>query len=94
MVLDWDDALPEDDLEASEAHASNAQLALCLGTSLQVRPANSLPLRTVKAGEMGIPCISSASYLTWHMHARLLRRTAKRGSKLMAHGNHGARVGS
>lgn len=50
MVLDWDDALPEDDLEASEQHASSAQMALCLGTSLQVRPANSLPLRTVKAG--------------------------------------------
>lgn len=50
MVLDWDDALPEDDLEASEQHASSAQVALCLGTSLQVRPANSLPLRTVKSG--------------------------------------------
>ncbi|KAK9861379.1 hypothetical protein WJX84_010603 [Apatococcus fuscideae] len=50
MVLDWDDALPEDDLEASEQHAGSAQVALCLGTSLQVRPANSLPLRTVKAG--------------------------------------------
>ncbi|KAK9864421.1 hypothetical protein WJX84_002906 [Apatococcus fuscideae] len=50
LVLDWDDALPEDDLEAAEQRASSAQLALCLGTSLQVRPANSIPMRTVKAG--------------------------------------------
>ena len=70
MVLDWDDALPEDDLEASEEHASNAQLALCLGTSLQVRPANSLPLRTVKAGEVAPHQQSSLT-----MHARLAARS-------------------
>ncbi len=61
MVLDWDDALPEDDLKASEQHASNAQLALCLGTSLQVRPANSLPLRTVKAGMSAASRVMSAT---------------------------------
>ncbi len=49
-ILDWEDALPEAELEASEAHASAADLALCLGTSLQITPACDIPLRTVKAG--------------------------------------------
>ncbi|KAK9835969.1 hypothetical protein WJX81_002387 [Elliptochloris bilobata] len=49
-ALDWDDALPEDELQASEAAADAAGLALCLGTSLLVRPACNLPLRTVRKG--------------------------------------------
>jgi NAD+-dependent protein deacetylase sirtuin 6 len=44
-LLDWDDPLPEDDLERSEYHCSNADLVLCLGTSLRIQPANQLPLR-------------------------------------------------
>ena len=36
--LDWDDALPEDELELSEAHATKADLVLCLGTSLVITP--------------------------------------------------------
>jgi NAD+-dependent protein deacetylase sirtuin 6 len=43
MVLDWDDALPEDQLEASEEHARDADLVICLGTSLQIRPICNLP---------------------------------------------------
>lgn len=49
-ILDWEDALPEDELEASEHAASEADLAICLGTSLQITPACNLPLRTLKAG--------------------------------------------
>lgn len=49
-TLDWEDALPEDELKASEAAADAAGLALCLGTSLLVRPACNLPLRTVRKG--------------------------------------------
>ena len=45
-----EDALPDDEFEAAKEHASNAQLALCLGTSLQITPACNIPLRTVKAG--------------------------------------------
>ena len=36
--LDWDDALPEDELALSESHASKADLVLCLGTSLVITP--------------------------------------------------------
>lgn len=49
-ILDWEDALPEDELIASEKAASAADLAICLGTSLQIIPACNLPLRTTKAG--------------------------------------------
>ena len=49
-TLDWEDALPEAELKASEAAADAAGLALCLGTSLLVRPACNLPLRTVRKG--------------------------------------------
>lgn len=43
-LLDWEDPLPEDDLERSEQHCKKADLALCLGTSLRIQPAASLPL--------------------------------------------------
>lgn len=48
-VLDWEDALPEDELETSERHAREADLAICLGTSLQITPACNLPLKTTRA---------------------------------------------
>ncbi len=50
-VLDWEDALPEDELEASEKASAEADLAICLGTSLQITPACDIPLKTVKTGE-------------------------------------------
>ncbi|KAF8062076.1 SRT1 [Scenedesmus sp. PABB004] len=49
-ILDWEDALPPAELKATQEHASAANLALCLGTSLQIIPAANLPLRTVRAG--------------------------------------------
>ena len=58
QVLDWEDALPEDELVASETAAAEADLAICLGTSLQITPACNIPLKTVKAGValLGSPC--------------------------------------
>ena len=51
QVLDWDDALPEAELQRAEAAADAAPLALCLGTSLQIVPACNLPLRALRARE-------------------------------------------
>ena len=51
-VLDWEDALPEDELEASEKASAEADLAICLGTSLQITPACDIPLKTFKSGEL------------------------------------------
>ncbi len=35
-MLDWNDALPEKDLTTADEHSKKADLALCLGTSLQI----------------------------------------------------------
>lgn len=48
--LDWDSELPAADAARADAAADGADLALALGTSLQIEPANGIPLRTVKAG--------------------------------------------
>ena len=45
-----EDALPEDALDAAEEAAKAADLAICLGTSLQITPACDIPLLTVKSG--------------------------------------------
>lgn len=56
QVLDWGDALPEDELTASEKAAADADLAICLGTSLQITPACNIPLKTTKAGKSTDKC--------------------------------------
>jgi len=47
-ILDWEDALPDADLELAEQHSRKADLSLCLGSSLQILPSGSLPLLTRK----------------------------------------------
>lgn len=47
-LLDWEDPLPEADLERSEAECAKADLVLCLGTSLRIFPANQMPLKAKK----------------------------------------------
>jgi mono-ADP-ribosyltransferase sirtuin 6 len=42
-LLDWEDALPETDFERATEECEKADLALCLGTSLRIEPAGSLP---------------------------------------------------
>ncbi|XP_076940267.1 NAD-dependent protein deacetylase SRT1-like [Bidens hawaiensis] len=49
-VLDWDDELPPKEMKAAENHCRNADLVLCLGTSLQITPACNLPLRSIRNG--------------------------------------------
>ncbi|KAI8466807.1 MAG: hypothetical protein J3K34DRAFT_524218 [Monoraphidium minutum] len=49
-ILDWEDALPDDELDETERQADAADLSICLGTSLQIVPAANLPLRTLKTG--------------------------------------------
>ena len=50
QVLDWDDALPEAELKLAEAHSRRADVALTIGTSLQIKPSCDLPLKTLRAG--------------------------------------------
>ncbi|CAK8697035.1 unnamed protein product [Clavelina lepadiformis] len=45
-ILDWEDALPDDQLEMSEKFSRAAELAIVIGSSLQIIPAGNLPLFT------------------------------------------------
>uniref|UniRef100_A0A2P2J6E2 NAD-dependent protein deacetylase SRT1 n=2 Tax=Rhizophora mucronata TaxID=61149 RepID=A0A2P2J6E2_RHIMU len=49
-VLDWEDALPQNEMLPSEKHCRMADLVLCLGTSLQITPACNLPLKCLRGG--------------------------------------------
>ncbi|XP_072051309.1 NAD-dependent protein deacylase sirtuin-6-like [Amphiura filiformis] len=49
-ILDWEDALPAQDLELGDQHSRSADLSLCLGTSLQIVPSGNLPVLTKKNG--------------------------------------------
>lgn len=47
-VLDWDSALPVKELRKAERHTKSANLVICLGTSLRIRPAGNMPLMCVR----------------------------------------------
>lgn len=42
-LLDWEDPLPENDFDRSNAYCQEADLVICLGTSLRIQPAASMP---------------------------------------------------
>ncbi|CAG0898322.1 unnamed protein product [Darwinula stevensoni] len=47
-ILDWEDRLPERDMQVAQAHSLAAQLSICLGTTLQIVPSGNLPVLTKK----------------------------------------------
>ncbi|XP_061365985.1 NAD-dependent protein deacetylase SRT1 [Gastrolobium bilobum] len=49
-VLDWEDALPPKEMDPAEKHCKQADIVLCLGTSLQITPACNLPLKALRNG--------------------------------------------
>ncbi|XP_036410377.1 NAD-dependent protein deacetylase sirtuin-6 [Megalops cyprinoides] len=49
-ILDWEDALPDRDLNRADEACRRADLALTLGTSLQIKPSGNLPLVTKRKG--------------------------------------------
>ncbi|KAI5409015.1 hypothetical protein KIW84_054727 [Lathyrus oleraceus] len=49
-VLDWEDALPPKEMNPAEKHCKQADIVLCLGTSLQITPACNLPLKALRGG--------------------------------------------
>ncbi|XP_047341961.1 NAD-dependent protein deacetylase SRT1 [Impatiens glandulifera] len=49
-VLDWEDPLPKKEIDLAEKHCKMADVVLCLGTSLQIKPACDLPLKCLRGG--------------------------------------------
>jgi len=49
-ILDWEDGLPDDQLDIAEKFCKLAGLSITIGTSLQILPAANLPLLTRKNG--------------------------------------------
>ena len=47
-LLDWEDELPEKDFSLALEYCEKSDLIICLGTSLRIEPAGSLPLRGQK----------------------------------------------
>ncbi|KAK5859836.1 hypothetical protein PBY51_021360 [Eleginops maclovinus] len=69
-ILDWEDALPERDLNKAEDASRRADLALTLGTSLQIKPSGDLPLITKRKG--GKLVIVNLQRTKHHKQAHLL----------------------
>ncbi|KAG8594255.1 hypothetical protein GDO81_001131 [Engystomops pustulosus] len=49
-ILDWEDSLPDKDLNLADEASRKADLAITLGTSLQIKPSGNLPLLTKRKG--------------------------------------------
>ncbi|XP_060088594.1 NAD-dependent protein deacylase sirtuin-6 [Heteronotia binoei] len=49
-ILDWEDSLPDRDLNLASEACRKADLSVTLGTSLQIKPSGDLPLLTKKKG--------------------------------------------
>lgn len=55
-LLDWDDELPENEMNNATDHLEKSDLVICLGTSLRVQPANELPLIPLEKGGKLVIC--------------------------------------
>jgi len=42
-ILDWEDELPSPDFPRANEHCERSDLVICLGTSLRIEPAGSMP---------------------------------------------------
>uniref|UniRef100_A0A0B6ZQJ5 protein acetyllysine N-acetyltransferase n=1 Tax=Arion vulgaris TaxID=1028688 RepID=A0A0B6ZQJ5_9EUPU len=49
-ILDWENSLPEQDLNTAVEQCKKSDLTICLGTSLQILPSGNIPLLTKKNG--------------------------------------------
>jgi mono-ADP-ribosyltransferase sirtuin 6 len=49
-ILDWEDNLPDDDIEMAIMHSTLADLHIGLGSSFQIMPSGRFPLRSKKFG--------------------------------------------
>lgn len=55
-ILDWEHELPLRDLNMADLNSRNADLSICLGTTLQIVPSGNLPVLTKKTGGKLVIC--------------------------------------
>uniref|UniRef100_A0A3B4Y1C7 NAD-dependent protein deacylase sirtuin-6 n=1 Tax=Seriola lalandi dorsalis TaxID=1841481 RepID=A0A3B4Y1C7_SERLL len=70
-ILDWEDALPDRDLNKAEDASRRADLALTLGTSMQIKPSGDLPLLTKRKGGKIVIVNLQATKHDKHAHLRI-----------------------
>jgi len=77
VLLDWNDPLPEKDLQRAERESNNADLVICLGTSLRVEPANKIPALTRKNGGKLVICNLQKTPKDYQANLRLFAKCDK-----------------
>ncbi|XP_062844015.1 NAD-dependent protein deacetylase sirtuin-6 isoform X4 [Trichomycterus rosablanca] len=70
-ILDWEDSLPDRDLNRANEASRRADLALTLGTSLQIKPSGDLPLLTKRTGGKVVIVNLQSTKHDKHAHLRI-----------------------
>ncbi|XP_062843745.1 NAD-dependent protein deacylase sirtuin-6-like isoform X1 [Trichomycterus rosablanca] len=70
-ILDWEDSLPDRDLNRADEASRRADLALTLGTSLQIKPSGDLPLLTKRTGGKVVIVNLQSTKHDKHAHLRI-----------------------
>jgi NAD-dependent SIR2 family protein deacetylase len=81
QVLDWDDALPAEELAAAEAHSKAADLALTLGAA-RARAAQIAPRSERWAQHAACVCVCTGTSLQIHPSCDLPLKTRRAGGAL------------
>eukprot|EP00123_Amoebidium_parasiticum_P006140 comp17180_c0_seq1/m.16048 comp17180_c0_seq1/g.16048 ORF comp17180_c0_seq1/g.16048 comp17180_c0_seq1/m.16048 type:complete len:503 (-) comp17180_c0_seq1:33-1541(-) len=71
-TLDWEDELPPEDLKRAEKESREADLCICLGTSLQINPSANIPFQCKRAKRKGKVVIVNLQATPKDKHADLL----------------------
>ncbi|XP_067824159.1 NAD-dependent protein deacetylase sirtuin-6 [Heptranchias perlo] len=84
-ILDWEDALPERDLSLADEACRKSDLAITLGSSLQIKPSGNLPFNTKKKGGKLVIVNLQATKLDRHSDLRIFGYVDEVVAKLMKH---------
>uniref|UniRef100_A0A4W3K3F1 NAD-dependent protein deacylase sirtuin-6 n=1 Tax=Callorhinchus milii TaxID=7868 RepID=A0A4W3K3F1_CALMI len=84
-ILDWEDALPERDLTMAEEACRKSDLAITLGSSLQIKPSSNLPFNTKKKGGKLVIVNLQATKLDKYADLRIFGYVDDVITKLMKH---------
>uniref|UniRef100_UPI00358FC5DD NAD-dependent protein deacylase sirtuin-6-like n=1 Tax=Myxine glutinosa TaxID=7769 RepID=UPI00358FC5DD len=84
-ILDWEDALPEEDLNQADKASRKADVAIALGTSLQIKPSSNLPLLTKRGGGKLVIVNLQPTNLDKHADIRIYSTIDTVMSKVMEH---------